>query len=179
MTTDDEISISTLRAVAQAHLGSAAGELPNTPELRTVLGKEFGMPGHAAAGEGDLARAALDLLRQDPAFAEPIQLMSSQAGEPASRQRYLEPLTIAGLARFETRDFVPRSLGIVCSPSLREASLVPRTHVTSFTDNGARMSTLASRGFVSLCLDEGKTAALQPEIFDKVSGYLGRWIDRA
>ena len=95
MTTDDEISISTLRAVAQAHLGSAAGELPNTPELRTVLGKEFGRPGHAAASEGDLARAALDLLRQDPAFAEPIQLMSSQAGEPASRQRYLEPLTIA------------------------------------------------------------------------------------
>ena len=51
----------------------------------------------APAGEGDLARAALDLLRRDPAFAGPIQVMASQAGEPASRQRYLEPLTI-GLA---------------------------------------------------------------------------------
>jgi len=42
-----------------------------------------------------------------------------------------------------------------------------RTHVTGFTDNGARMRTLTTRGFVSLRPDEGKTAARQPAIFDK------------
>ena len=32
--------------------------------------------------------------------------------------------------------------------------------VTGFTDNGSRMRTLVTRGFVSLCLDEGKTLAV-------------------
>jgi hypothetical protein len=49
----------------------------------------------APASEIELARAALDVLRQDPAFAELIQVMSSQAAKPTSRQRYLEPTTIA------------------------------------------------------------------------------------
>jgi hypothetical protein len=44
---------------------------------------------------------------------------------------------------------------------------VPRAHVTGVTDNGARISTLASRGLVSLRPEEGKTAAWQPGIFDK------------
>jgi hypothetical protein len=94
---DDETSISILKAIAQARLGPAAGELPPTPELRSALATAFGSPEPASASEGELARAALDLLRQDPAFAEPIQVMASQAGGAASRQRYLEPLTI-GLA---------------------------------------------------------------------------------
>ena len=95
MTTDDELSVSLLKTIAQARLGPAAGELPPAPELRSTLATAFGIPGPAPASEGELARAALDLLRQDPEFAEPIQLMSSQAGSPASRQRYLDPLTIA------------------------------------------------------------------------------------
>jgi len=95
--TDDDISISILKSIAQARLGPAAGELPPDPELRSALAAAFNSAGQAPASEGDLARAALDLLRQDPAFAEPIQVMASQAGAPASRQRYLEPVTI-GLA---------------------------------------------------------------------------------
>src|SRR5271165_4953630 len=95
MTTDDEISISILKTIAQARLGPAAGELPPAPELHSALATAFGSPEPAPASEGELACAALDLLRQDPALAEPIQLMSAQAGSPASRQRYLEPLTIA------------------------------------------------------------------------------------
>ena len=105
--TDDELSISILRTIAQARLGPAAGELPPTPELRAALATAFGSPESAPTSEGELARAALDLLRQDPAFAEPIQLMSSQSGEPASRQRYFEPLTIglvtAALLVLQTR----------------------------------------------------------------------------
>jgi len=40
--------------------------------------------------------------------------------------------------------------------------------VIGFTDNGARICTLASRGLVSLGPDEGLTAGWQPEIFDKI-----------
>ena len=107
MPTDDEISISILKTIAQARLGPAAGELPPTPELRSALATAFGSPEPASASEGDLARAALDLLRQDPAFAEPIQLVANQASGPASRLRYIEPLTItlaaAALLALQTR----------------------------------------------------------------------------
>lgn len=105
--TDDETSISILKSIAQARLGPEASELPPNPELRSALAAEFGSADAAPAIEGELARAALDLLRQDPAFAEPIQLMASQAGEPASRQRYLDPVTIglttAALLALQTR----------------------------------------------------------------------------
>src|SRR5271166_2967186 len=97
MVTDDEISISILKSIAQARLGPAAGELPPDPELRSALAAAFGSPEPTSASEAELARAALDLLRQDPAFAEPIQMMASHDGEPASRQRYLDPVAI-GLA---------------------------------------------------------------------------------
>ncbi len=93
MPTDDETSISILKTIAQARL-EPSSELPPAPELRSALAAAFGSPEPAPASEGELARAALDLLRQDPAFAEPIQLMSSQAGSRASRQRYLDPFTI-------------------------------------------------------------------------------------
>jgi hypothetical protein len=93
--TDDDTAISILKTIAQARLGPVAGELPPNPELRSALADAFSASDVAPASEGELARAALDLLRQDPDFAGLIQLMSSQAGEPASRQRYVEPLTIS------------------------------------------------------------------------------------
>ena len=105
MPTDDELSISILKTIAQARLGPAVGELPPNPDLRAALAAAFGSHEPAAASEGELARAALDLLRQDPAFAEPIQLAAM--GYPASRHRYLEPLTIglvtAALLVLQTR----------------------------------------------------------------------------
>src|SRR5271157_999553 len=107
MSTDDEVSISILKTIAQARLGPAAGEVPPNPELRAALATAFGGPEPAPASEGELARAALDLLCQDPAFAEPIQVMTKQAVDPASRHRYLEPLTIglvtAALLVLQTR----------------------------------------------------------------------------
>ena len=112
MSTDDELSISILKTIAQARLGPAAADLPPTPELRSALATAFGSPEPAPASEGDLARAALDLLRQDPAFAEPIQLATIEAGEPSSRQRYFEPLTIglttAALLALQTRVKIKR-----------------------------------------------------------------------
>src|SRR5271157_575033 len=119
MTTDDETSISILKSIAQARLGPAAGELPPDPELRSALATAFGSPEPAPASEGELARAALDLLRQDPAFAEPIQVMTKQAVDPASPQRYLEPLTI----------------GLVTA-----ALLALQTHVKFKTDNTGKWS---------------------------------------
>lgn len=107
MVTDDEIFISTLKTIAQSRLQPTAGELRPDPELRAALAAAFGRPSYETASEGELARAALDLLRQDPDFAEPIQMMASQAGERVSRQRYIEPVTItlaaAALLVLQTR----------------------------------------------------------------------------
>jgi hypothetical protein len=107
MTTDDDISISILKSIAQTHLGPAAGELPPNPELRSALATAFGSPVSPAASEGELARSALYLLRQDPAFAEMIHLAALQVAAPKSRERYFEPLTIglitAALLALQTR----------------------------------------------------------------------------
>jgi hypothetical protein len=107
MITDDEISIFTLKTIAQARLQPTASELRPDPEIRAALAAAFGGIEPAPASESDLARAALDLLRQDAAYAEPIQVMASQASEPASRQRYIEPVTItlaaAALLVLQTR----------------------------------------------------------------------------
>jgi hypothetical protein len=93
---DDSSSIQILKTIAQARLSDEQPDLAPTPDLRASLAAVFGDPPQAAASEGDLARAALDLLAQDPAFAEPIQIMTrNAAGVPAASQRYLDPATIA------------------------------------------------------------------------------------
>ena len=98
MTTDDENSISILKTISQARLGPAAGELPPNPEFRTALVTAFGSPEPAPASEGELARAALDLLRQKTTFAEDIQLATIEASAPSNRDRYFDPVTISTLA---------------------------------------------------------------------------------
>ena len=95
MSTDDELSILILKTISQEHLGPTAGQLPPSLELRSTLASVFGSPAPRTGSEGDLARAALDLLRQDPAFAESIQLATIEAATPESPPRYLDPLTVS------------------------------------------------------------------------------------
>jgi hypothetical protein len=57
MTTDDELSISILKTIAQARLEAAPGELPPDAELRAALAATFGNPDPTPANEGDLSRA--------------------------------------------------------------------------------------------------------------------------
>lgn len=107
MFTDDLTSISILKTIAQVHLRPAASELPSAPELHFALATAFGSTSPAPVSEGDLAHAALDLLRQDPALAQDIQLAAIQVGTSGSPQRYLDPLTIplvtAALLALQTR----------------------------------------------------------------------------
>jgi hypothetical protein len=106
MTTDNDTAIYVLKTIAKARLQPASGELPSVPELRTLLSAAFADPAPPAT-EGDLAGAALDLLAQNPEFAEPIRVMASQPVTAASRQRYLEPgaiaVTTAALIVLQTR----------------------------------------------------------------------------
>src|SRR6202023_3491575 len=83
-------------------------DLAPTLDLRAALAAAFGNPPNAACTEGDEARAALDVLAADPAFTEPIQIMTrAAAGAPAAGQRYIEPtiiaLTTAALLALQTR----------------------------------------------------------------------------
>jgi hypothetical protein len=105
---DDATAIQILTTVAQARLRPAAPDIAPTPDVRAALAAAFDNPAPAptAASEGDLARAALDLLAQDPAFAESIRIMASQPS--AASQRYFEPvstivLTTAALLVLQTR----------------------------------------------------------------------------
>jgi hypothetical protein len=93
--TDDSTAIYILKTIAKARLQPESGELPTNPEARAGLAAAFGDSVSMPASEGELARAALALLAEDPAFADPIRLMASQADASVSRQQYLEPVSIA------------------------------------------------------------------------------------
>ena len=92
MTTPDATAIHILKTIAQARLRPAAPDLALTPDVRAALASAFGVEA-TPASEGDLARAALDLLAEDPEFAEPIRIMSREGA--TSPQRFIAPATIA------------------------------------------------------------------------------------
>lgn len=108
ITTDDATAIHILRTIAKARLQPIAAEptSPDAADLRVALVTAFGDSPQGPASQGDLARAALDLLAQDPIFAEPINIMAQQAAT-APPQRYLDPtgiaLTTAALLVLQTR----------------------------------------------------------------------------
>ena len=88
---DDDSAIQILKTIAQARLHSGVPDL--TPDLRYALADEFDASPKPSS-EGDIARAALTLLAEDPEFAEPIQIMSRQ-GVSTLRKSYSDPVTIA------------------------------------------------------------------------------------
>jgi hypothetical protein len=81
---NDPAAIQTLTTIAQSRLAAtpeaaiqAAAELD--PSLRAALAATFGGTDSQPATEGELARAALDLLAEDPAYSEPIEVLFLQA----------------------------------------------------------------------------------------------------
>jgi hypothetical protein len=101
---DDSTAIYMLRTIANARLNSASSDSseqrqfnstdPSSPQLRAALAAAFDDASHTPCSEGDLARAALDMLSQDP-DAEPIQVMASRGSTPVSPERYFYPTGIA------------------------------------------------------------------------------------
>ena len=63
---DDATAIQILTTIAQARLRPAAPDVAPTPDVRAALAAAFDNPAPTAASEGDLARAALDLLAPGP-----------------------------------------------------------------------------------------------------------------
>jgi hypothetical protein len=90
---EDQTAIRILKTIG-TQLKSTAGAIPSSLEVTAALRSAFSSNSEAAPTEGEVARAALDLLSADPAFAEPIRVMAAQSG-PSGRQRYIEPATIA------------------------------------------------------------------------------------
>lgn len=116
ITADDSTALHVLKTIAQTRLKPASDESSantqldsstfSSPQLRAALAAAFGDSRQTASSEADLARAALDVLAQDPAYAEPIQVMASQ-GASGRPKRYLDPtgiaLTAAALLVLQTR----------------------------------------------------------------------------
>ena len=105
--TNDETAIHILKTIAQVRLQPESGDLPPTPAVRDILAAAFGDPMAISATKGELARAALDLLAQDPAFAEEIRGMAGQPGVSGASQKYFDAagiaLTTAVLLVLQTR----------------------------------------------------------------------------
>ena len=101
----DDQAIHILKTIARARLQPTSGETIPDSSVLLDLSAAFEPLPPTSVSEADLARAALDLLAQDPAFAEPIKIMSAQPA--AGTQRYLDPasiaLTTAALLVLQTR----------------------------------------------------------------------------
>lgn len=76
--------------------------LPNTELLGASLAALYNGR-KTQSPEGDLARTALDVLAQDPQFADPVRIMSRES--PASRQRFAD--ATATIARRNRRSGGP------------------------------------------------------------------------
>jgi len=100
----DDQAIHILKTVARDRLQPTSGEPIPDSSAFLALSAAFEPP-PISVSEADLARAALDLLAQDPTFAEPIKIMSAQPS--VGTQRYLDPgsiaLTTAALLVLQTR----------------------------------------------------------------------------
>lgn len=90
---EDQTPVRILKIIAQTRLRSTVGEPITEPVAGHVLSKNFGESAASTPpSETELAAAALDLLSQDPEFAEPIRLMKTPSSRP---QQYIEPAIIA------------------------------------------------------------------------------------
>ncbi len=109
---DDETVIHIVKIITQSRLQLASGDQDPTSaltstELRAALVAAFGDIQETTCSEGDLARAAFDLLAQDSTYAEPIRVMARHASAAGLSERYLDPtsiaLTTAALLVMQTR----------------------------------------------------------------------------
>ncbi len=92
MKLDDSTAVDVLRRVAQSRLTGAGGQGPSDVELRAMLSDAFNLSAKPpAVSEGELARTALNVLRQDPRYNVAIE----QLADPATMSYEPISLTIA------------------------------------------------------------------------------------
>ena len=91
---EDQTAIRILKTIARTRLDSPSNEVRLSPDIAAALRNKYGDQHQPPPSECDLARAALDLLYEDPVFAGPIRLMANQS-ELDRSQKYIEPSPIA------------------------------------------------------------------------------------
>ena len=92
MELDDSTAVDVLRRVAQSRLTDGGEQGPSDAELRALLSDAFSAPAQPnAVSEGELARTALNVLRQDPRYNAAIERLA----DPATMSYEPISLTIA------------------------------------------------------------------------------------
>ena len=93
---DDASAILILKKIVRTNFTDKECEVQDTPGLRDALAAAFGSSAVPTASEGDLARAALELLSDDPRFAESIEIAILDPDAPlsSSPERYLDGSSI-------------------------------------------------------------------------------------
>src|SRR5262249_53331831 len=94
---DDNSAIGILRTIAAGPLkATTTRPTPGPQQTLETLNVAFGPPLSATvATEGDLARAALAVLSEDPQYAEPIQIMSGANALSDPKHFAIDPASIA------------------------------------------------------------------------------------
>ena len=91
---DEDAAIHTLRTIAHGRLAATLERTTLDSSLRGALVAAFGGSEGQPPSEGELAQAALHVLAEDAAYAEPIEVLSRQSDRYPGSQRYLDPVTI-------------------------------------------------------------------------------------
>ena len=99
---DDASAILILKKIVRINFADKECEVQDTSGLRDGLAAAFGSPAVPPASEGDLARAALELLAEDPRLADSIELAILDPDAPlsSSPEHYLDgsSITLAAAA---------------------------------------------------------------------------------
>src|SRR3954454_10821337 len=103
---DGQTAIPILKTIARTRLDPSAGERIPQQETVEALRGHFRHEDQPPPTEGELAQVALEMLSEDPTYAEPINILASQSASKAP-EKYIEPgtiaLTIAVLLALQTR----------------------------------------------------------------------------
>src|SRR3954449_11207325 len=91
---DEQAAVPILKTIARTRLDPSGGERIPQQEIVEALRSHFRHERQPPPTEGELAQVALEMLSEDPAYAEPIYILASQSASKVP-EKYIEPGTIA------------------------------------------------------------------------------------
>ena len=127
-TLDDRAALDIVTRYAAARLRAGELETECTPDIRQALTDEFGTSTAGEVSEGDLARAALAVLAEDPRNHDMLQAFLD--GPPAERMGVAATIAIVTAAlvvlqtsvKIEHKD--GRTTVVIHKPSMKDSALV-------------------------------------------------------
>ncbi len=125
---DDAVALEIVSRYARAQLREGGLEEQCTPDVRQALSEAFGAPAGEEVSEGDLARAALAVLAEDPGNHPMLDAMLH--GPPPQRLGFAATVAVVtcALVVLQTRVKIVHKDGqttvVLDKPSMKDSALV-------------------------------------------------------